>query len=89
MKPFRDRGQARYKLYVRTVDGRRRKCSCGTDRLTTATAVARFVERLRSERRWDVLTPIVEAPRHASGKLYDGAKAWIAEQVKLDMRRTP
>lgn len=60
MKPFRDKGQSRYKVYVRLADGRRRKCACGTDRLTTAQAVTRFVQRLHSDRRWDVLTPIVE-----------------------------
>lgn len=70
MRPFRDKGQTRYKCYVRLADGRRRKCGCGTDRLATATAVTRFVQRLHSDRRWDVLTPIVEG-RLALPRAYD------------------
>lgn len=60
MKPYREPGRSTWKVRLYLPDGRRRTCTLGTDSKPTALAMVRFVEQLRSDRRWDLLGAIAE-----------------------------
>jgi integrase len=87
MTPYRPGSSKFYKLRVTLADGRSRICSCGTDLKPVAMDIERFYRTIRSSRRWDVLTPIVEK-RASLADAYDhrtDIDAWVAKVGDVDV----
>jgi integrase len=87
MTPYRPGASKFYKIRVTIADGRSRICPCGTDLKTVANDVERFYRSMRSARRWDVLTPIVEG-RAKLPDAYDhraDIDAWVAKVGDVDI----
>ena len=85
--PYRPGDSKYFKIRVTLGDGRSRICSCGTDLKSVASDVERFVQTMRSGRRWDVLTPIVEG-RAKLPDAYDhraDIDAWVARVGDVDI----
>lgn len=85
--PYRPKGRNIYRTRVTLPDKRERECTCGTDLKSVANDVERFVKSLKSARRWDVLTAIVEG-RGTLPDAYDNrAKidAWIDKLGDMDL----